>query len=767
MVKQISRLAVIVAIAGLVIFSGQTDAFAAIPTVKGTLSLPSTAWRGTIATSSQVDYYEFKATAGLEVTVWLQTESNNSNLAAVLALYDSAGALLAYNDGEWNGGTAAYSRDPILYLKLPETNTYFFAVTSAANFNLQSADLGDTTGTYCIHLFRRFDSPIPNDILETNDSPQTATHISIPFQSHHANLLYFGDVDWFSLDATTGQKINVDIDALELASVEETGVPVKALVGIFDASMQFVSALDTGHDADSGFSGDSSVIFEVPSDGRYYIAITTFANSDFSTPYSNPEFLEDPYVSGASGAIGFYSVTVRDLQYLCIPQFAIGAFDSVSYKTRILLLNPSEQTATGSISLFKSDGTPFPVTFSLPGGTDNTYWFSIQSKGQLILDADLEGPGSSGYATIVSAVPLAGSAIFSQYDSEETLITEAAAEASPPLEFLSFPVDIGGDYNTGLAVANTSGSVPANLYLRLVDTEGNPQDNRDISLAPGEQISVYAGGDGQLFPSLTDFRGSLQVFADSPVSAIALRTSSRTLTTMPVLSMDQSFSPATLIFPDMVLGAISGKSYYSTLIITNPSYFTISGTIEFTQTDGSPMPIWIGSVYSAQQYFQIPPQGTVFLEPSSSAGFFRGYATVTSNHSLGGVLVYSQFDAVSGNLETESAVPASTAVSHFLVPAECQGGYSTGLAIANPNGSAASLLYMLSSDSDPSMLLENGPVSLAAKHQQAQFVSGSYQIFDGFDGTGVLEVISNQLVGAVALRVTAVTTTILPVVPIP
>jgi len=56
---------------------------------------------------------------------------------------------------------------------------------------------------------------------------------------------------------------------------------------------------------------------------------------------------------------------------------------------------------------------------------------------------------------------------------------------------------------------------------------------------------------------------------------------------------------------------------------------------------------------------------------------------------------------------------------------------------------------------------------LAAGNQKTQFVSGNHQIFDGFDGTGVLEVISDQQVAAVALRVTATTITMLPVVPIP
>jgi hypothetical protein len=767
MITQIARLARIAVISGLVILSGQTGALAWSPSGSANrLGLPSTSWGGTVATSSEVDYYKFDASAGCEVTVWLETESIGSNLAAVLALLDGNGTLLAYNDGEWNAGSAAFSGDPILYLKLPETSTYYFAVASAAYFNSQSENPENAVGAYRINLFHKFDGPIPTDFLETNDSPWTATEISLPFQSHNTNLLFFGDIDWFSFDATEGRKINVDIDALELGLDPETGIPVKARVGIFDANQQLVSALDTEFDPDTGFNGDHSLIFDVPNDGRYYIAVTTSANTQFSTPYNNPEFLQNPYVSGAGGTIGIYTVSVRELQYLCIPQFALGDFDSITYKTRILLLNPSEQTATGSISLFKSDGTPFAVTFSLPGGSDNIYWFSIPPKGQLILDTDVEGPGSSGYARIISTESLAGSATFSQYDAGGMLITEAAAEASQLKEFLAFPVDIGGGYNTGLAVANMSRSSSANLYFRLVDTQGNPQGYRDVSLDPGKQISLFAGGDGQLFPSLTDFRGSLQVFADSPISAIALRTSSRTLTTLPVLPMNQSFDPANMVFSDMVAGETSGKSYRSTLIMTNPSYFSIRGKIQFTQTDGSPMPLSTGARYSSQQYFEIPPQGTIFLEPCSAGGFFRGYATVSADHGLGGVLIYSQFDAVTGSLETEAAVPASTGATHFLVPAESQNGYSTGLAIANPNLATANLFYALYPDSNPSIVLENGPVSLAAGHQKAQFISGSYQIFDGFDGTGVLEVISDQPLSAVAIRMNAATTTMLPVVPI-
>jgi hypothetical protein len=767
MFRQIAKLAGIFFIAGFAILSNETGAFAFPPSdVKKELTLPYDAAGGTIEESTQVDYFEFKATAGLQVTVWLETESYGSNLAGALALYDSSGTLLAYNDEEWNLSNVTFSRNPILYVKFPRTATYYFGVTSAAYFNLESASLGDETGAYRISLFSAFDSPIPNDFYEVNDSPATATHLTLPFLTQ-SNLLYVGDIDWYTFDAVQGEKINVDIDTQEWASEDRMRIPVKARVGIFDSGRQLVSAFDTGYDPDTGFVGDSSLIFNVPEDGRYYIAVTPYADTEFTTLFNNSDFLQNPYVSGASGIIGFYSLSVRDLHYMCIPQFAIGSIGSLTYKTKILLINPSEKTAKGSVSLLKTDGTPFAVTFSLPGGSENTYWFSIKPKGQLILDADQAGPGSTGYATIISTEPLAGSAIFSQYDAEGTLITEAAAPASAYMEFLTFPVDVGGDYNTGLAIANMSGIIPANLLFRLVDTQGNPQAEREVSLAPGEQMSQFAGGEGQLFPDLTDFRGTLQVFADSYVSAIALRISSRTLTTLPVLPMDQSFGPTSLIFPDMVSGVVSGKNYRTTLIMTNPGYFPISGTIRFTQTDGSPMPLWVGSTYSSRLQFQIPPQGSTFLQPSSTGGFFRGYAIAEADHGLGGVLVYSQYDAVTGNLETEAGVPTSTSASHFLVPAEQQGDYSTGLAIANLNGSDANLRYRLTPDSDPSMVLENGPVPLAAGHQQAQFVTGSGQIFDGFDGTGVLEVVSDQPVAAVAIRMTAVTTAMLPIVPIP
>jgi hypothetical protein len=765
---KIARLLGILAISALLYLSWQPAVLvAAAPSTDKQLELPYDAYGGVIKSADQVDYYSFEATAGLEITVQLETESLGSNLAAALALYDKNGSLLAYNDGEWSGGTAEYSRNPILYIKFPETDTYYFAVASAANFNLDSASLGVATGFYRITLFRKFDGPIPADTDETNDTQETATHISLPFQSYNSNLLYLGDIDWFSFDAIKGEKINIDIDSLELASVEGRGIPVRTRVGIFDSTRQLVSAVDIGYDADDGFRGDPSLIFDAPDDGRYYIAVTPFADTDFSTIFYDSEFLKNPYVSGANGIIGFYRISVRDLQFSCIPQFAIGDFGNVSYKTRILLLNPSDKTASGSISLFQSDGSPFGVTFSLPGGLGNKFWFAIPPKGQLILDANVEGIASSGYATIISTMPISGSAIFSQYNSEGVLVTEAAVGASPLMEFLAFPLDVGGNYNTGLAVVNMSNATSASLYFRLVDTQGNLQETRDVSLSPGEQISLFAGGDGQLFPSLTDFRGSLQVFSDSPVSAIALRTSARTLTALPVIPMDEPFDSATLIFPDMVSGVTSGKNYRSTLILTNPGYFTISGTIQFTQADGSSMPLRIGSLASSRRNFQIPPQGTVFLEPSSGNSFSRGYATVTANHSLGGVLVYSQFDTATGDLETEAAVPASARSSHFLIPAEQMDGYSTGFAVVNPNESVVNLLYTLSPDSDPSAVLQNGPVPLAPGNQKAQFISGNYQIFDGFSGTGVLEVVSDQPVAAVAVRVTATTTTVLPVVPVP
>jgi hypothetical protein len=357
------------------------------------------------------------------------------------------------------------------------------------------------------------------------------------------------------------------------------------------------------------------------------------------------------------------------------------------------------------------------------------------------------------------------SAVFSQYDPEGELVTEAGLGSVEPVEFFTFPVDVTGEYNTGVAVANISAELRANLYMRLVNGSGSLVSTKSISLEPGRQISLFVSGAGQLFPGVTNFRGSLQVMADAPIIAVALRSSARTLTTLPPAGLNQPFQSVTMYFPQVVLGSTLDR-YRSTIVLTNPGYFTVSGSIRFTGSDGRPMAVGIGSRISSEHGFAIPPQGTVFLESDVPARLSTGHAVVNANHSVGGAIIYSRYNGTTGKLQAEVAVSSAERYTDFLLIAQSDGEYNTGLALANPGPDGAALDYALQSNADPETVMQKGPVPLLSGEQRSELVAGTDQIFPDFNGDGTLEVVSTQPVPAVALRLTARTMTALPVIPV-
>lgn len=733
--------------------------FAAVPGSSVTLALPYNSKPGNITKFDQVDYYNFSGTAGDEIVVSLQIHSIGSELGALLSFYDSTGNLIAYNDGDIVLPDGVWG-DPILYLKLPSTGDYYISVGTAV-FRT-GINIGEPTGHYRVTLETGALLNLAGDRFEPNDTMQTASPISLPFRSDSADLLYFGDIDWFRFTAKKGPQYAIDIDALEMKSTPGWAMVVKPRLGVFDNAGHLLSSTDSGVDPDSGFVGDPAILFSAPQDGTYYIAITAPGDTDFQGVFSNSSFLVDPYVSSPRNMFGYYQLEVYEVQKILFPQLANGSFDEFYFTTSILLLNPSQQPAVGSVSFHNWDGSPMPVSTG-SGEPVSTYWFNLPSKGSLVLKTDGNGPGTSGYAIVTSNLPVGGSAIFSEYDSGGVLVTEAGVRASQTMEFFAFPVDTTGDLNAGFAICNPNDRSVI-LTFKLLDGSGHQVTSRSLSLGSGQQLAQFVAGVGQLFPTVTAVRGSLQVLADGPVAAVALRSSSNTLTTLDPIPLNQTFDPVSLAFPQIVAGS-SANYYRSTIILMNTGYLTVNGTIQFTRSDGTPMPVTINSGKSSVYSFSAPPVSTIFVEASVSGAIESGYALLTANHSLGGMAIISQFDGSTGLLQCEIGVTPAGSYSHFYLFAQTDGNYNTGIAVANPQSSSATVNFDLRLTSDLSQVLHNGPLTLDAGAQRAQLVSGSDQLFPLFTGFGTLEVTSAIPIPAMALRLSPRTMTALPVVP--
>ena len=518
------------------------------------LVLPFMSGEGTISGPLDIDFYKFNLNAGQEVTVSAQAASNGSELIPILAIYDSNGSLLEYNDKEFNINYSIVQNDPIVYLKVPATGTYYASVSPASSFRHTPMQTEGTYGRYWIYVTSAYDGRSLGDKYEQNDTQQSAAAITVPFDSYGTNLLFFGDMDWFQFSARRGDRITLDIDALEMQGHEGWNLAARTRLGLFDEAGNLLAQSEADEDPDSGFMLDPALTVQIQRDGNYYIAVTSARDTRFRTAFKDGQFRADPFVSSAQNDIGHYGLHVHAQHDLWFPQIANGSFGGVYFQTTLLLVNYSDLPASGHVAFFNSDGSPMMSTFAPGTEPSGMAFFTVPPHGNCVLKTDGTGPGASGYAILHSSVRLGGSAVFSQHDSNGALMTEAGVAAATGMDFFAVPVDVSGGFNTGVAIANIGNDRPVSLYFKLLSLTGQTVSTRTISLAQGQHISTFVSGAGQLFPAITNFRGSLQVFADSPVPAVALRSSERTLTTLPATDMNQASQPVSLYFPQVVAG---------------------------------------------------------------------------------------------------------------------------------------------------------------------------------------------------------------------
>jgi hypothetical protein len=217
---------------------------------------------------------------------------------------------------------------------------------------------------------------------------------------------------------------------------------------------------------------------------------------------------------------------------LNLAQVANGSYGGASFKTSFLIFGVSPGTANVTLSLTKDDGSPFSVT--MPGrGTNSTFSFSLAKDAAMFLQTDGAGALAAGAATIISNAPIGASAIFSVFDPQGGFQTESGVGDSPVLTSMTLPVDITGNYSTGVAFFGPGG---ATLTFRLLDAKGvNIGSSATRTLKVKGHLAEFVT---ELFPGTSNFRGSLAVSSTSGVAALTLRQNSVPLsyTTLPVAS---------------------------------------------------------------------------------------------------------------------------------------------------------------------------------------------------------------------------------------
>lgn len=238
------------------------------------------------------------------------------------------------------------------------------------------------------------------------------------------------------------------------------------------------------------------------------------------------------------------------------PQFVDGG----GYTTSLILMNTSELTENGSLEILDDHGDPFPVR-QAGGGTGSIFRYSIPPNGVFRFQTDgSPADVKSGWVRVMpdsgSFTPV-GSGMFS-FNPEDVLVSESGIASAGATTHARVFVDLSGNHNTGLAVANLA-DTDAVVTLQAFQSDGvtGIGDSRGpLDLAPKGHAAAFAD---QFISGLPpDFTGLLDIRSATPFAALTLRSLYNErhdflMTAFPVADLDQA-APHPVVFPQVVDG---------------------------------------------------------------------------------------------------------------------------------------------------------------------------------------------------------------------
>ena len=237
--------------------------------------------------------------------------------------------------------------------------------------------------------------------------------------------------------------------------------------------------------------------------------------------------------------------------YMYFPQFVDGA----GYTTTIILLNTSDQAEAGLLQIRDADGNPLAVT-QVGGTTDSSFPYSVPPGGLYRFQTD----GSSavlntGWMQLLpdsgSFTPV-GSGVFA-YNPDKLLISESGIPSASATTHARIYADLSGQYNTGLAIANVSGS-GSSVTIQAFQKDGVTPigtSNGPVLLSTN---GYKAGFADEFVSGLPEgFTGVLDITSTNPFAALTVRMLMEpgnrfVMATFPVADVNQ-VAPSPVVFP--------------------------------------------------------------------------------------------------------------------------------------------------------------------------------------------------------------------------
>ncbi len=353
----------------------------------------------------------------------------------------------------------------------------------------------------------------------------------------------------------------------------------------------------------------------------------------------------------------------------------------------------------------------------------------------------------AGYAKVAveSGEAPYGTAVFS-FKQNGVTVSEAGVPASPPTTrariFIDYRSGVPGhgdagtvDIDTGIAIVNY-GSETANITYTLRNVKGTRIAGGRGTLAAGahfakfiDQLKEVASGFNLPpdFPTMTGF-GSLEISSDQPVSVVALRETLNQrhdplVTTTPIADLSQPAATDPIYFPQFV----DGGGYTTALVLLNTSTSVETGTLQIFDDSGAPLAVnQVGGTTDSSFKYSIPVGGVFrFQTDGFPASVKAGWVLLTPDAPTSTPVGAGIFSYGSGGiLVSESGIPAAASTTHARVYVDLSRGHDTGLAIANPASTSASVtIKAYRTDGVTAVGTSQGPLQLPGNGHGAKFAT--------------------------------------------
>ncbi|HXK59824.1 MAG TPA: PQQ-binding-like beta-propeller repeat protein [Acidobacteriota bacterium] len=234
--------------------------------------------------------------------------------------------------------------------------------------------------------------------------------------------------------------------------------------------------------------------------------------------------IEKPGVRGLGAAKGELYVLREDAidvyvttNEIFMPQMA----NAGGQKTIIMLANPGSTPVKATVYFYGEDGSSISVPLQSYGVQDQVE-VTVPAGATLSLQTDpAVGNAMTGWVRVISEAPLRGTVNF-QFAEGEEVTREAGVADSVPTGSANIYVNVEGDFNAGVAMANPT-EQDSNVTLRLLDSSGAEIASKSLELPSGAHSASFVV---EMFPDEVgdSFEGTLAIEADVPIVITAIRT---------------------------------------------------------------------------------------------------------------------------------------------------------------------------------------------------------------------------------------------------